>query len=150
MTAIFKNLWLDRYPLSDQRFWARELADKTDHQIKWGFVHLKEGPPETFPPNVLQFRSLCTISLRDLKLEWPGESYRRAVNGTGSDIEMKIFAVSGKDYEIFLPMFTEVTNQYLRYLRGQPHNPEITAALAPPQNHEVAAEQLRLMKEILS
>ncbi|KKM22217.1 hypothetical protein LCGC14_1627630, partial [marine sediment metagenome] len=67
MTAIYKNNWIDKYPVTDIPYWADELSDRTDAQIAWGLRHMKQAPNyETWPPNLLEFRKLCVISLRDL------------------------------------------------------------------------------------
>lgn len=149
MTAIFKDLWIDRYPVADLPYWSRELSDKTNAQIMMGLHHLRETWASQFPPNMIQFRRLCHISLEDLELAWPDESYRRALLGEGNSIEMKVFGVAGRDFPAFEACFKEVRLQYLRSLNGLTHNPQIARALEPPQTAEIAAEQIAKLKEIL-
>lgn len=150
MTAIYKNNWIDKYPVTDIPYWADELSDRTDAQIAWGLRHMKQAPNyETWPPNLLEFRKLCVISLRDLELAWPDESFGRAIAGTGTDLEMKVFRVTGPDFAAFEACFREVRNQYLRMLMGLPHNTDIARALDSPRTPEVAEAQIAKMKEIL-
>lgn len=149
MTAIFKDLWIDRYPVADIPYWSRELSEKTNAQIMMGLCHLRGTWESQFPPNMIQFRRLCHISLEDLELAWPDESFRRALLGQGNLIEMKVIGVTGRDFPAFEACFKEVRHQYLRSLNGLPHNSNIIRALAPPQTAKVAAEQIAKLKEIL-
>lgn len=51
----FREQWAGQSPEAVKRLWRHELRSMPAHRIRWALNHL---PPD-FPPNAMQFRSLC-------------------------------------------------------------------------------------------
>ena len=84
LTAIYGPLFISKYGIEDDGVWFAALKDLTPKALLSGverLMSLSQGDKFCdFPPNCLQFRTLCLSFYGDLRLPSVSDAHREVVN----------------------------------------------------------------------
>ena len=169
MTAMYGQLFLSKHGVEDNGVWFESLYDLTPKALEKGVERLlnlnQEGKFCEFPPNCMQFRSLCLdFYNNELNLPKAPEAYREIMNSayirndcwshevvkfTALKLGPEFFKIEheGSSYPLFKEAYEKVCN-----LLKQGHElPKITKTitLPKPASIDIANKHLTKMRQLL-
>lgn len=168
MTAIYGQLFVNKYGVQDSGIWLETLQDLTAKALESGVMRLKQLKGAKafidFPPNCLQFKALCLAFYEELHLPTAGEAFREIKNryySTSTYWSHKVVKYIAHNLpndfllieqeQVAYALFEKLYKEICDLVRQGHAIPEVTEPnfLTRQPNYEMGKRYLKIMKQKL-